>query len=83
MPEGVQGIFGLAFLVHHAGGVHDRREVAKHILVVVDRPVEVANTRPHSPFGQASFHSFNVRVHVRGKRDRRALDDPIWAPISL
>ena len=38
MPEGVQGIFRLALLVHNAGGLHDGREVAQHILVVVDQP---------------------------------------------
>ena len=59
MPQGMQaGVFRFALIVHNTRRNHRRPHVTAHDVGVTQ--IVFGNTKPSSPFGQASRHSFSV-----------------------
>jgi len=85
MPQGMQaGVFRFALIVHNTRRNHRRPHVTAHDVGVIPQLAQsIGNTKPSSPFGQASRHSFSVFTTSGPTGMTRSPDSDLGLPISL
>src|SRR5262245_51007155 len=84
MPEGVQGIFRLAVLVHHASVNHDRFEAAQHIRMVLDLAGAGGEYKIAFPLRAGQFPLFEGGdQHVSVERNGAAAGLRLWRTDSI
>src|SRR5262245_61090648 len=83
MPEGVQAIFRVARLVHHASGDHDRLKAEQHILMVLDLPGGGGENKAASSGGRNRAEQHPILIHPSGSPSLpRSIHDKLPIAIS-